>query len=64
MDNTYAGFGSRARVRAVHLYRDTAKCQKDFKTAGKEWWPKLGRVLREHQVDILCGDFNMALTQT
>ena len=62
-DHTYAEFGNKARVCAVHLHRMTAKACKGFKQTAKEWWPKLAGVLQSYNVDILCGDFNMALTQ-
>ena len=62
-DQTYAHFGSKVRVCAVHLHRDTAKNYRGFKQANKTWWQRLAWVLLENKVDILCGDFNMALTQ-
>ena len=63
-DQTYAHFGSKVRVCAVHLHRDTAKNYRGFKEAHKTWWPRLAAILHEDNVDILCGDFNMVLTQT
>ena len=63
-DQTYALFQDKVRVCAVHLHRDTAKNSKGFAAAHKAWWPKLADILKQHHVDVLCGDFNMALTQT
>eukprot|EP00959_Pyramimonas_sp_CCMP1952_P230035 4809245-Pyramimonas_sp.AAC.1 len=64
LDQTYAHFGSKVRVRAVHLHRDTANAYPGFKAAHETWWPRLAAILQENHVDILCGDFNVALTQT
>ncbi len=59
----YAHFGSKVRVRAVHLHRDTAKHYSGSKAVHKTRWPRLAAILQENNVDILCGDLNMALTQ-
>ena len=63
-DTTYTHFGQQALVCVVHLHRDTAKNYRGFKEAHKTWWQRLAAILQDNNVDILCGDFNMALTQT
>ena len=65
-DSSYAHFGSSVTVCVVHLHRDTAKQNKNgkgFRAALDKWWPYLCDLLLKHGVDILCGDFNMSLTQ-
>ena len=62
-DATFATFGDKARVCAVHLHRGTAKFARNFKVSAGTWWARLAKGLKEKDVDILAGDFNMALTQ-
>ena len=56
------GFFGREIVCAVaHLHNKVANNDKGFRKQQREYWARLHRVLVEHKVDVLMGDFNMSL---
>ena len=59
--NNVGYMGKTLRVAVVHLHRNVAKKEHGFARQREEYWEHLAQVLREHEVHVLMGDFNMAL---
>ena len=55
--------GDKHTVMAVHLHYMTAKKEKGFAKAYKDSWDELCTVINQYNVDVLAGDFNMALCE-
>ena len=62
-DEPNAHFGTDITVCVVHLHHRTAKRESGggFKESWGQFWPFLAELLRDYNVSILCGDFNMSL---
>ena len=54
-------FGREIVCAVVHLQNKVANNDKGFRAQQKTYWARLHRVLVEHKVDVLMGDFNMSL---
>ena len=54
--------GTTIVICGVHGHRDTM-AQRCSHPKYTEWWNKLATTLRQYNVQFLCGDFNMSLTQ-
>ena len=62
-DEPNAHFGTEITVCVVHLHHRTAKRESGggFRESWDKFWPFLADLLRNYNVSILCGDFNMSL---
>ena len=45
----------------VHLHYMTAKAQGPFKKHSQQWWAGFRSIIERYDIDIVAGDFNMAL---
>ena len=54
-------FGREIVCAVVHLHNKVANNDKGFRQQQRAYWAQLHRVLVDHKVDVLMGDFNMAL---
>ena len=53
--------GKELRVVVVHFHFQVANKNKGFRRNNDEFWPWLADKLKQHNIQVLMGDFNMSL---
>ena len=53
--------GKEIRVAVCHLHHQVANKSKGFRRQNDAFWPWLANKLKEHNIQVLMGDFNMSL---